>query len=407
MLKKIIHICFLLLLTYPLISDEFEDLLNNGKAEFKKEFDKQDYPKAIQFLEKAVKMKPDNAEAHYFLGYAYSRLNSNDGKEIIHSSLSLILKSSNEFEKVIQLSPKYRGEVLILDPYSKISAEWGTLAMSYWHNNQLDSAIWAFKEGKNRGGFADFFLTMNRFVLDLCSNNAILMSSGDNFTIPLWYLQIVEGYRKDVSVIDINLLNTVWYPKLLSQKRIVKFDIPENNLDSIEYIPWQDSIITINQFSWNIKPSYYEQFILRGDRIFLSLLKENKFIRDIYFTAFLQDESKLSLGGYLYNYILVDGLNVENTAEPIDKSYINKIRDKLNFVSDNNQNSTDELNCLFGIRENIINQIQNFIEIEKIVQAKELLGIMDKYFDENKFPFREEKDKQNVKKIRIKLSNNN
>jgi hypothetical protein len=403
MTKNILYLFLLLFLTQPLISDEFEDLLNNGKAEFKKEIDIQDYPNAIQLLDRATLLRPDNAEAHYYLGYAYSRLNSNDGKEIIHSSLSLVLKSSSEFEKVIELTPSYVGEILILDPYSKLSAEWGTLAMSYWHNNQPDSAIWAFKEGKNRGGFADFFLTMNRSVLDLCSNNAILMSSGDNFTIPLWYLQIVEGYRKDVSVIDINLLNTVWYPKFLSQKRIVKFDINEKDLDSIEYIPWSDSTITVDQFSWIVKPSYYEQFILRGDRIFLSLLKENKFIRDIYFTAFLQDESKLNLGRYMHNYILVDELNIENTAEPIDKSYITKIRDNLKFVSENNQNSTDELKCLFGLRDNIINQIKKFIIRKKMIHARELLQIMDTFIDEIKYPYQNELDKQNVDDIRSKL----
>ncbi len=57
-----------------------------------------------------------------------------------------------------------------------------------------------------------------RMLLDAVPVNGVLVVAGDNDTFPLWYLQQVEAYRVDVTVVTAPLLAARWYREQLASR---------------------------------------------------------------------------------------------------------------------------------------------------------------------------------------------
>ncbi|HEY4323205.1 MAG TPA: hypothetical protein VGN20_04445 [Mucilaginibacter sp.] len=342
----------------------FDTVRDRAEAQFRPDVEKPDYNVAINDLKKVLTMNSRDAETHYFLGYAYSRLNSSDASTIPKMKKPLVLKASAELEKVISLSPVYDGKIITLDPYSKLTSEWGSMALAYEINKKPDSAAWAFEQGKKRGGFDDFILAINRGILTSCSENSILITSGDNYTFPLHYLQYVEKFRPDVTVIDVSMINTEWYPKYIERTTSLKFGISEPALDTLDYVAWNDTTISIpvNQtgktFSWVLKPTYQDHYLLRGDRLFLSLLKENQFKRDVFFTKGFVADEQLNLSENLLKYALVDKINAQKAEPQPNNEYIADMLKLTSTFKPVNPYSPDELTHIDDLRWDIMNKME-------------------------------------------------
>jgi tetratricopeptide (TPR) repeat protein len=75
-------------------------------------------------------------------------------------------------------------------------------------------------------------------MLQPLERDALIITNGDNDTFPLWYIQEVEGVRKDVRVVNLSLLNTGWYMQQLRDYD-PKVDIGWNDrqIEAVRVVP--------------------------------------------------------------------------------------------------------------------------------------------------------------------------
>ncbi len=377
----------------------FDTLLNRAKAEFKRDSDMASYRVAVEKFEKVVSLRPDNAEGHYFLAYSYSRSNTPGGYTDPSAKLYLVIKASEHLEKTIHLSPAYTGESISLDPYSKLSSEWGSMALAYVSNHKIDSAIWALKEGKRRGGFDDFILSQCRMVLNACSRNSVLFTSGDNYFFPMLYLQRVEKMRNDICIMEAGFLGTKWFPRLLTKNGTIQFGLKETALDTIDYEKWSNSTISIpisgtgKYFSWVVKPSY-QDYILRNDRILLSFLKENKFRRDIYFTQAYHTDETLSLEEKFLELPVVYKVNALDEPQPTNDQFIADFNNLMMELKPANKNAPDELVTIAAIRYTLYTRINKNLDNGDKDGAKDLVNLLNKYLPAKDYPLLDTDEKE-------------
>ena len=322
------------------------------------------YKEAIKYYKKAMAIDSTQADLHYFLAHAYDRLNAKDGNFIPTMQDELVQRASDALNRCLAINPIYMGEKLVLDPYSKLSSVWGSLGLKYLALGKLDTVKAVLEAGKSQGAFPDALLEYHRQALKQLPDDAVLLSSGDNMTYPLLYVQAVENVRPDVAVVDVNLLNADWYPlvikklypDLLSQpeeqiqntraqfwtkkKQYLEFYEPVEEpqpptlssgffgigrVDSTDIEDWYEygydedyeEPELLFEFSWDLKPTIYNDsagYLLRGDRILLLILGNALYDRPFCHTLGFMDNKRLSLD----EHFIPEGLYYRFTFTPTD-----------------------------------------------------------------------------------------
>lgn len=87
-------------------------------------------------------------------------------------------------------------------------------------------------------------------LLQSVEKDAILITAGDNDTFPLWYLQDVEGIRRDVRIVNLSLANMDYYILQLKHARPygakpVPISLPDEQIEGILPMEYQTQEIRI------------------------------------------------------------------------------------------------------------------------------------------------------------------
>ena len=327
------------------------------KKEAKLLFVNGDYKGAVEILKQAEDKGTDDPEIYYLLGY-YSHYLAYDSRPLVGHDAKYSDKVLYYLERAIDLSPNYYG-----DAYSLIGAEYGARAIGFLQNGDDEKYITSYEEAYGKGAFPHWLLENGRNMLKSCDENAILIVGGDATLNPIKYLQIVENYRRDITVIPYAHLNRPWYiEKLKTGVKDILRKIPiglsdEQILDMHPY-KWDTLIVKIpiseklkteyelsddKIFEWEMIPNLIgesKNYLSPDKAVLASIIETNKWERQIYFSVGCHPSF---VSGLTDNFQLCGLINMLLPMETKgSKYYINpeKIREVL-LDKDNIQNFKD------------------------------------------------------------------
>ncbi len=268
----------------------------NYKEKALEAFDSQNYPKAIEFLHKAVKENPDDKELYYYLGYYY-HYNAYDSRPLVGYNSQYSNTVFYYLEKALEIDPNYG------DAKYFYTAECGAAVSQATRVKDYEKIKYYYQKAAEKGGFPDWPVEYGKHLLSQVEPNGILFTMGDFALNVCRYLQVCKIYRTDITVIAWGHLNRPFYILELkngkSQKNI-RLEITEEQIMDMHPYKWDTTLIEIDvpekickrysldkdfNMKWEIVPDLLGSRSYLGceTAIILSIIESNHWDRPIFF----------------------------------------------------------------------------------------------------------------------------
>ncbi|TKJ36900.1 hypothetical protein CEE37_14385 [candidate division LCP-89 bacterium B3_LCP] len=276
-----------------------------------------DFEESIQLLKTKIKEDPNEPEYYRRVGDLL-QLNENYTEAVTY------------LKKALNLYPEYvQIEELLIN--------------CCWTLNDKQGLKKHLKALHEKNGMGDFLEEYNYNMLTTLSPNAILFTNGDNDTYPAWYWQYVRNYRKDVSIVNLSLLNTASYINILKHNEPrLSMSFSDDYID--EYLdkhdlaalksrywpkndPERSTILQIetpdgDSFTWDVPATMHlptgdgdtgePNFLRVQDIMLIDIIRTNKWHRPIYFAVTVSNSNMLGL----QNHLVMEGLAFRLVPQP-------------------------------------------------------------------------------------------
>ena len=167
-------------------------------------FRRERYDEAVALMERAAEADPTDAESWYYLGF-FNHYRAYDSRPLKGYDLSYSERVFSYLYRALELDPS------LGDARYFYGAECSANAFHAMRERDLERLRHFYEKAFLKGAYPPWLLELGRNMLDGCDRDAILFAGGNGDFDVCSYLQLHEGYRRDVSVLPVGYTDRPWY----------------------------------------------------------------------------------------------------------------------------------------------------------------------------------------------------